>query len=1148
MAFDVYPQNGLGQNPQPLTIAAGATCPAQLFTEHRDSGTPNTMYMRVAIVAGVADPTFQLQAGTGDAVTVPSTQGIWDKPGGPGGGGNYVGDSYKVSEGNGVYFITVLFQDPSSSIWHLLITNNDGASKNFTWVVADSDTSSMQAWIDMATVTPPLPFETLITDSDQFNLRVFNYGTGPLSGLAGTFSGTNAASFSFSASATPIPPGGLLDTSVALAPVSTSAALSATLTITSNDSKEQTLPSPGHNSIVAISGQAEQLEVAFMLDASGSMAFSPGGKSIISIAPDSTRWGMLKTAAEATLTMLGNHATGKGTFGVGMYPDITPFPALPSDPYGGPFPVTSPSANDFIATMPITVANINTVADPNTGTLEKHFTRENGAATPMGAGIARAIGLSDGSLPWGYFSNQANDINLNRRWLILMTDGNHNSSPPSPNDFIAANSFVNKKIHVATIGYGNPTPDPGAAIIAPVDTALLTQLTTAGFQNSASNYHFVNAADDPALTSGFVKTLLFSALDSESVTDPSGVLTSSSPTLTREVPISQYDQKLSFLVAWTTSNAQRLRVQVVTPLGEVLEDPGDGYTVNVNPRFRMLTFDQNFLHNTKGSPRYGTWKLILTLNEIIQEPRTRADVRSEVFIDTENYDYQVMVSSRLRLRTKLNQVSFAPGDKIQITASPTIDWQGIPNAAVTLSRNRPASGYINWLASSPVTAEEYARVAGEQKGNPDIDSLGIKHLVLAAKGQQFLPGTSSDVVNMVDSQGDGNYVAELTNTAVPGTYPFYITAVGTLADGTLFRREQSINVELVVRPDPACTFFNVVYEVLERDTTMAIMTVRPVDCFGNAVLLDPNFDPSVVFTAGAGNFQGNIVDNHDGSYTRTLIYPSGQSPNVGVVVRGTTVVSGTPLVDVSGLTFVDKVFSFKAGLEALPGANQHKDPNACLGNFTTKPSPEFVSLGGGGVLVVGCAGKTIVGQGGNDDITIFITPDQTPRAYSVEAAASNLDDENSWNLIGKSTGATQSFGLRHLSAAAIRIKDLSYGIRNHDGSASASPGISVRAVGARKVEGGGDGDICIRIRVLNPQGQPLGGTVDIEFQPQGAGETTKVSGVDASQDIDVEHLQRFPQVSVYEVTVTPTDVFRPTSQFLTIPASGFNTVVFTIKK
>jgi hypothetical protein len=91
----------------------------------------------------------------------------------------------------------------------------------------------------------------------------------------------------------------------------------------------------------------------------------------------------------------------------------------------------------------------------------------------------------------------------------------------------------------------------------------------------------------------------------------------------------------------------------------------------------------------------------------------------------------------------------------------------------------------------------------------------------------------------------------------------------------------------------------------------------------------------------------------------------------------------------------------------------------------------------------------------------------------------------------------------------------------------------------------GDG-ICIRIRVLNKLRQPRGGTVDIEFQPQSGGETVKVKAVDASKDIDVHGLQRFPQVQLYEVTVTPTDVFKPTSQFVKIPPSGFNTVEFVI--
>ncbi len=89
--------------------------------------------------------------------------------------------------------------------------------------------------------------------------------------------------------------------------------------------------------------------------------------------------------------------------------------------------------------------------------------------------------------------------------------------------------------------------------------------------------------------------------------------------------------------------------------------------------------------------------------------------------------------------------------------------------------------------------------------------------------------------------------------------------------------------------------------------------------------------------------------------------------------------------------------------------------------------------------------------------------------------------------------------------------------------------------------------VCIQIRVHNPQHLPLGGTVDLEFRPQEGGETKIVKRVDASKDINVGGLQRTPR-GIYQVTVTPTDVFKPTAQFVTIPASGFDTVEFIIDR
>jgi hypothetical protein len=293
---------------------------------------------------------------------------------------------------------------------------------------------------------------------------------------------------------------------------------------------------------------------------------------------------------------------------------------------------------------------------------------------------------------------------------------------------------------------------------------------------------------------------------------------------------------------------------------------------------------------------------------------------------------------------------------------------------------------------------------------------------------------------------------------VPGTYSFLITAVGSLPDGTFFRRERALDIPVSVQPDPQFTLFHIDYSViLQRDQKLnqAVLTVSPQDGFRNVIFIDPRFDPSIVFTTTAGDFSGPIVDNHDGTYTRTLVYAPTDNPVVGVIVGGTIAVPKTPVVNLPALHYIDRVFQFHLGREAVPGANKHTDPHACLGDFTTRPAPpQFVSLGGRGSIVVGFKDHAMVGGGGGDDVTIFVAPDEEPRPYLVEAT--DDDDRDDWHEIGRSPGVTQSFGLqRHsrvMKARALRITDLSGRIRNNNGTPSPSPGVSVVAVGALKVE------------------------------------------------------------------------------------------------
>jgi hypothetical protein len=155
------------------------------------------------------------------------------------------------------------------------------------------------------------------------------------------------------------------------------------------------------------------------------------------------------------------------------------------------------------------------------------------------------------------------------------------------------------------------------------------------------------------------------------------------------------------------------------------------------------------------------------------------------------------------------------------------------------------------------------------------------------------------------------------------------------------------------------------------------------------------------------------------------------------------------------------VYRFTAGTEATPGANQHTKADSALGDPIKKTAPSFVSLGSGGSLVVGWSGHYAVDDEHGHGVTVFVEPDQPLRPYSVEAH--HGDDDDGWFEIGHSPGVTQTFSLCHPmhlpTARAVRIRDRSGRVRNPDGTPTGSPGVSIVAVGARRIERG-DGDLA----------------------------------------------------------------------------------------
>ncbi len=339
----VYPNpqtspHTLQQSPGPNAMYALTPSPV----DPSPPAAGSTMTIRVGVFAPSMVPdgtiTFQVQVGAGSAVTLDSSSH------------NVCNDALNTNivgfvqplvrdlGAQNVFVITV--QVDTAVTWNLTITNTDTAhSYPVVVVAADTDAGSQQPWIDIDTT---FAFsKALINESGTGTSSpvLRNYGTGSLSltGTPFTMSGTNQAQF---APGTPPPslfPVSDIGLPITLTTTGSIGPLSATLTVNGDSNATTTA---GHNKVLNLSANVGKLELAFLLDTSGSMAFQPDGTSTST--DTLMRWSYLTSAVSAALNILGAHYENKGNFYIGMYPDITTFAPTTAGPNPPVFPVAPP--------------------------------------------------------------------------------------------------------------------------------------------------------------------------------------------------------------------------------------------------------------------------------------------------------------------------------------------------------------------------------------------------------------------------------------------------------------------------------------------------------------------------------------------------------------------------------------------------------------------------------------------------------------------------------------------------------------------------------------------------------------------------------------------------------------------------------------
>lgn len=153
MAFTLYPEPAQ----HPLTVAGNSRADTE-FTQEIGPVPADlagiyaqAMFLRVAMIGGIAAPKLFVTAGTGSPVevTVDPTP-VFRTP-----GGGFVGDVFMTSGRGNVFQVCVGFEKATSETWQLGIHNTHPTEELlYTWVVADTAADTAQPWVDPAAFVP----------------------------------------------------------------------------------------------------------------------------------------------------------------------------------------------------------------------------------------------------------------------------------------------------------------------------------------------------------------------------------------------------------------------------------------------------------------------------------------------------------------------------------------------------------------------------------------------------------------------------------------------------------------------------------------------------------------------------------------------------------------------------------------------------------------------------------------------------------------------------------------------------------------------------------------------------------------------------------------------------------------------------------
>lgn len=885
-----------------------------------------------------------------------------------------------------------------------------------TWAVGTTPAEAERPWIHVNSSTIsfnggqsiflPAVHEQMVT--------VDNYGTGSLSINAGALPGAPGFEIVTGKTIAPVTSDDIQVRFTAALPAGDhdrESTIDAASTL-SNDALPVSVlaqPTSEHNATLSLYARVGQVDTVLVLDASGSMSWAADGTP--NPPAGTRRWDHMVIAAhELTAgyrSFLPAASPEAGRLSVVVFPDVTQSTpqwyqsARVIYPAGGDAWVDDDTEAEVVAAL--------SALDPIHG-------------TPMGEGIGEGMGKT---VAMGAFA----DVLGSTRWLVLMSDGAHNSGATAPSAFYTSDTvpdFVDKQIRVLTVAYG----DPGSSN---VDHGQLSTLALNGYEPDAANAKVAQPDQLGADIRKRFQEVLASSLNLTFMVDPEGVLVGSQ-VAEHAFEVNELQANFGLFVDWFAP--ARVIVELSSPLCERFDEtairkhPQMRLSENLGEHLGKLTgFKHVFVDGSlldgkaDGRVRYGTWTLSLRAEAIEGQLSEKSRVR---------YSYSILGATTLRLRASA-QPSISTGAPLVIDAQ--LHHMGLPvrHAHVAVELDLPAGSINGLLARVDVPDDLYKKLLDDKNVGQELGrSWALKTLAL----RSMQVSTTIERVRsqrVLDEQAPGLYRTVLSHTSVAGIYRGRVIATGTLPGGTSFRREQELQVHVEARPEP--NNLEVGYEFDDSGAALDVI-VEPLDRFGTPVLLDPATLERLVVKVSSGETTGDWVNELDGRYRRHFRVDPSESARISIAFDG-QLIFREPLPAPRKLQWFETVKDYRPGRQQ--STNKYRDPKQALGPVS---KDGLVALAGPrGSLEL----STKAGRFRASSITVFVKPTRRPRPYRVEVAS-----PRGWVQLGDSRGATKHFEvparLRD-ELSAVRIVDLS---SDDDDQA---PGVLLQGVGYELVRG-----------------------------------------------------------------------------------------------